>query len=964
MRPSLLTLAMGVAAIAVAVAQEEKQGTVVAFEATDEGGVLRLSGGASYGVPAAVYETYRGTLNALERGSTVAFSLDANGQLARIRRVGQDESRGQIRTGRLVKVEDIGGRQWLVIDDDRFQLPLEVYKNSPLPYLKRGSPIRIVVEKGVVVSVTQARDEGGIRTEELELVQRSRRHDEVKINGREYRFLERGPQAIKASPRLPDGTYAGIETIKLEDVKSFENPAAAQRGGTDASTPEGEGDALEQLGVQVGDTIGLGLESGQVTALDAETCELRVWRNEAWGPNRSFKRVEIGNSARRVPLTSQSAIPLQGGEVHVRVHRTRNASKGGLEFAVEVVHDLSDQVLVSAKLKFHLGGLNMVPGSEAKRVEEAPVPVLFAGQLAKLTHRVIDEAWLDGWVELQLERDALVPLASPGAKAHLLAALGQEPADLNELTKTFLAAGGNGDEDLLRILIERALYPPGAGSIDAEKHAEAAVAGLERAGDRAARLIVGDLFFLDRNLRRAVLEKGELRYEPLNRMKVDPPAYKKELIRLLGRLPGALKGEAGQKVFQLYQEQQDHLGEAIQRAYAARPAEAIEALLAVATSTHSGSTQEELKRAEDAATLLRRLGQSVLDEMLRELRRREIPVGPLQELRQKQGITPGEVVHQALALLVADSLRRRREALDARVKEAMELQSGQKWGEALTILRDVLRQDSAHDGALEQLPTVLVSLATKQRAEGGRGEAAQHLEEAVELLPPARQLLAKAPLAEIYLEVAREDAESLSIRAHPHPCAARIRPTNVGEGFPGQPVGGWVELDLGGGRKGYLPTAVVRESTPGRWDVVATTVPRDDVVKLLGLVRQNSSALQAQADEVEGGLYARDGEARYQEGDFQGAVAFFEQARPLAPTDPRLALANKAWMKANMAYLLAIGAVILVAIGVGVMQLFSRPRKVKFSGEFKHYGANRTARERDLDLGEEGAPSAQAAPPG
>lgn len=952
-----LALAAPFALVGPAAAQEEQFGTVKTFEATADGGVLVLAGGVHFGVPKAVYEAHRETLNGLREGSSVAYVLDRSGALQKIREVAREEdgSRQRVYSGKLVKVEKIGDMWWLFMDEHRWPIPLEVYTKSELPFMKRGNPLRVVVEKGRVVEVARGvLSEDTLKPEHWDRIQRSHRNDDVFVNGRAYKFVDSDLQAIKVSPKLPDGSHLGVETIKLEDIKSFQNPAAdARAGGGGTSGGASGGDALDQTDVRLGDTLGLGLDSGQVVTLDEEVCELRVWRNETWGPVRTWKRAELTGPVRRVSLSSQTTTAVEGGEVRLRVHRSRHATKSGLVFEVEVDHDLKDKVMVGARVKFHLGGLAMSPGSPGEKVEEEPVPVLFAGQQARLVHRVTDDGLMDGWAEVHLGEGAVVPLASPGAKAHLIAAICAETADLNELTRVYEAAGGNGDEDLLRILVERTLYPP-SGPIDQPKHAEAALAGLERAGQKAARLIVGDLFYLDRNLKRASLQRsGELIYEPLNRMDTEPAAYKQQLILLLGRLPGALRGELGQRVFSLYMDRED-LNEAIQRAFSARPAEAMETLLEVATSTHSGSTPEEVRRAEAAAALLRRLGDAVLEEMLGELRKRDISVVELQAQRQKPGVTPGEMVDRALALLVSDAGRRRRALLDQRVTVAVDLEGQEKWAEALEVLREVLRQDKGHEGALEHLPVVLVNLARVRRAEA-RGEAALLLEEAAQVLPPARKMLAHAPLAELYLEAAREDAQGISIRARPHPGGARLRMANPGEGFPGKVVDTeWVELEMGE-KKGYVRLSAVRETGPGQWSVMEGESPLAMIEPQLNRVRSLSTALEAQANQVQGELLARDALAHYEAGDFHGALPLFEQARALAPTDPRLSHERSAWMKAHLAYLLAVGAVVLVGLGVGVMQLFSRPRKIKFSGEFRHYGANRSARERDLDLGEEGA---------
>ena len=50
--------------------------------------------------------------------------------------------------------------------------------------------------------------------------------------------------------------------------------------------------------------------------------------------------------------------------------------------------------------------------------------------------------------------------------------------------------------------------------------------------------------------------------------------------------------------------------------------------------------------------------------------------------------------------------------------------------------------------------------------------------------------------------------------------------------------------------------------------------------------------------------------------------------------------------------LMGIGAVVTFVLGIILMQIFSRPKKVKFAGEYQHYGADRAKRDRDLDVDE------------
>src|SRR5690606_33945491 len=138
----------------------------------------------------------------------------------------------------------------------------------------------------------------------------------------------------------------------------------------------------------------------------------------------------------------------------------------------------------------------------------------------------------------------------------------------------------------------------------------------------------------------------------------------------LAEVPGALRPPHGGRLFDLYLSTDD-LGEPIEAAFTRRPAEAVDSLLDVATSTTSASSAEEIRRAERAAAMLQRLGSAVLDEILKELRRREISVDALQRAIDEGGAEkPSEIVGMALATLIQDDVRKRRIALDQEVERA------------------------------------------------------------------------------------------------------------------------------------------------------------------------------------------------------------------------------------------------------------------------------------------------------
>jgi len=929
----------------------------VAIRASDDGAVLELAGNARYGMSTAVYRANRPLLLSLEAGDRIRVALDDTGAVVDVRRAAGARDAGDDRrelTGSFEKLETVGERYWITVEGERFQVPIELYNDRVyaqiLQFLDAGDTVRVTTRKGYVVDIARAHADTSVDPGVWDTIQRSERGDEVEINGDTYRFKRYTLHHVYATPRLPTGDFGGTIGIDLRDVDAFENPAADERAGPDDGDDVGiavdGADPFERLQVEVGDTVGIGLDSGQLLELTEEECILRVWRNETWSGVQSWQREEI-EQVRRVTLTRQETVPLDRGDLHVRINRRCAAAHEGLSFEVVVSHDIEQAILTGASLRFLLGPVGMEPTDEPQAVEEVPLPDVFAGGRAAIYHRV-RSGLRDGRVELAFTPQDLLSIDDEEARPLILKALVAEQGDLEALGRILKSAVRNGDEALVRYTIDQALYPEVEDPNEAGRKAQLATAALRAAPDRVAGIVVRDLYFQDRNLKRTLLFRGRLREEALSRLGTAPIPYKRDLIGLLAEVPGGLSGEHGEQLFDLHLQRED-LSQAIHDAFAARPEEAVALLLPYVIAP---DVEADDPRHAQAVHVLRSLGTPALDPLIAELRARNLPSTDIEQGRSA-GVAPDELVHAALEQLVEDAIAEQRALLDQRVGEARGLADEEAWGDALRLVDFVLARDPTHQGAQELRPQLQVSLA-RELATGARGEAARLLEQAIEDLPKKRRGRAESLLGGLYLDAAREASEGVAIRASAHDVGSLIRHAKPGEGFSGAPEGfDWTRVELRGEpAAGFIRSTLAKRVKPGRYAAKEES-PLEVITALLDRARELAPNKEVDANEVEGHVLAREAARKYEAGDYQGALPLFEQAEAYAPSDERLALAKWCWIKAYRPYLFSVGGVLFLAAGIGLLQLFARPKKVKFEGEFRHYGANRAERERDLALGED-----------
>ena len=137
------------------------------------------------------------------------------------------------------------------------------------------------------------------------------------------------------------------------------------------------------------------------------------------------------------------------------------------------------------------------------------------------------------------------------------------------------------------------------------------------------------------------------------------------------------------------------------------------------------------------------------------------------------------------------------------------------------------------------------------------------------------------------------------------------------------------------GKEGYVRSKIVSKAPTG-FRVSAKVTPYAILESQLEEAKKFDPGTAARIKVLMGRLAAREAEIRYRNGEFEAALAFFETAKADAPDDPRLEHYTACWAKANTTLLGGVAAVILLGLGFGVLAIFSRPKKVKFSGEYKH----------------------------
>lgn len=948
----------GLAAPAPAQEGQALAGTFVALQEAAGERFLVLRGGARLGIPAEAWTRLQGVLEGLESGDAVSYTLDANKRLATLERRAQAEAaRRQNVAGRFERYQNLAGRHWLELDGDRrFQISEEEYTklSRVILFLKKGDPVRVGVERGWVLEVLRGAPPKDLDPEVEAAILASEPGDVVLVNGQPARFLSANLTEVRIQPQVP-GTdppkfvEGGTQSIPLERVVGFVNPRLQVKQ-ADAVR---EKDPFDEAGVRPGDMIGVGIRQGQLLDLTDETYTLREWRNDEWADVVTERR-QGAPPIRAVSLTSQVVVPLPEGELTLRVARARSAREGGLKIEARLTHTADAHLVVGGRLKVTLFALSREPSPAPLATEEAALPTLFPGVEVAIEHRPQAEGAVDARVELELAPEQFVAVASPQAKGPLVQVIEAATASnsLDLLARAYKAAAGNGDLELARLLLCRALAVPGPPA-SREEHRELLRRSLALFGEPIGPLVLGEVDAVDRDLTITTIERGQLKRAPLPGT-TRPLEWKRRMIELLGHVPGALEGEVGRRLFDLARTRDDFL-EPLLTAFTSRPDEAVSVLLGLATGTTDSSSDDERERAERAARVLARLGAPMLDPLFTELRRRDVDTSELERMRAAVGASrANEVVMRSLEVLIEVALARERAKLDAQVEAARERSAGRDWAGAITLLEQVLARSPQHPEARELLPKALVARG-EELASGDRGAAGELFRRALEYPDPAVQARAKPAYGQLLLDAVREEVEVVVIRDRPAHFGALVRPAAFGESFGGQETDGdYVRVQLGADAWGYVRRKCLTQSGPEAWTISDPAPTFDTIERALEAVLEVAPSLELQVAQTRGQLCAREAKARYDVEDYQAALALFERARELAPTDERLQLYWSCMLRARKNTILMVAVLLVFVVLIWAARAFAKPKTVQHVGEYKYYGAERSRRERDLDV--DGAP--------
>ena len=916
--------------------------------------LLLVEGGGRYGVSTEVYARYKAVFKGLVKGARITLDLEGT-QVTAISAVGQDADNARVsREGVFRRFDDAKQRIWLEGGAN-----FGIGKSLPgktlarLLTLERGVRLRLVLERDVVVDVALVQEEA---QEELAAVKRildaSRPNDEVQLRKlRDPQFLEFKVVTIRAAevvftPRVA-GRYMGRVTIKRAEIEELVNPAADKRlEGKVAEgdpLPEAERDPFSDA--RVGDMIGVGfVDIGQLVSLDEQTYSLRSWRNGRWEPEPQTRPRSSAKSIRYEGLLSTETLPLEGGELLLEIKRFRNAREGGLRIEVRLSHSVKSALLVGFEVRFLLSRQPcMEPGSKPDGVVvQQVINPLFVDQRYTLEQKIPDDTFLDARVEVGVLPRHVIVLKGADARAHLITALENWTRPMDDLVGPLRAAAANGDASLCQVVIGKAIQVGELLRLGKNKEAQQVDLELELRrtldafGPLAQKLLLELLFTPDRRLRHWQIRAGAIEQAGLPR-DLKPLEYKKRILVILTQLKAGIRGEVGQRLFDLFLERGEDFKDDVVQAFRAEPDAAVDALLNVAIDI-----KDKIK-ADRAAILLRGLGEPILPALFADLRARKVDPAPL-EKALASGTNPDRVVGEAVQMLVRRAYEEVNKELTRQVERAEEARAQGRLEEASKILNEVLARQKGHPGASQLLPRVRVDRGRRLIGEGKRGLGALAIEKAIPELPPGEQIVAKRLLGGLLLDSVEEEIDALVLRAQAHPAgeivgAIEFAQTYASSGDTTSAFDDWVPLNVGE-IKGYARRKVLAEAPTG-YRVATRAVPFTSLEEQIQLATSFDASQASRGKILFGRLSAREGEDRYRQGDFEGALTYFDAAKEDAPNDPRLDLYWTCYAKANTTTIGGVSAVVLLGIGFAAMSIFSRPKKVKFSGEYQHYGAER-----------------------
>ncbi len=781
-------------------------------------------------------------------------------------------------------------------------------------FLKKGDKVHLTTKRGWALRIEKGwKTEASLQTALIAKLQRASEGDRVLINGQPYLFLAFTGDQVKVSPKLPGGDfgYSGEEMVSLSTIETFE-PAPQEEGQVKVDLAT---DTLQIFKVEAGDTVKLTLGGGAsltgvVAALSPTTCELLEWRGGAFGERRRVPRPQVQQVTHEW-LDSRHRVRLENGELVAELSRYRRAATGPLELKLSVVHDMPDVLVRDLAVQLHLrttvGG-----GGAAAGIETVSVPPLLPRRPHRVAHEVTLVTALD--LDVQLTGYRALGFEHPDVREPLLQAISRG-AGLPETAALYRGAGRAKDARLVRLLLTRALYPPARSGETAEDHAAAARAGLVEAGDVALDVVFEDLEAKDEALGLTTLDEGALAREPLPET-TPPLKHRRALVGLLPQLPGGVEGARGRILFAFHSKYTD-LAPAIEQAFAARPDVAAPLLLELAVPAKRGVAKAQ---TDAASAVLRAIGRPAIEPLVEALQAAGADLTPLGEVRQRYGKEqPFRVIEAALEVARAKRAEDWRRQLGGRLEEAKALGKEGRLPEAIELAREALRLDPEVPDGTRVLADLLHDLAVDREAEQLTGEAALLLEEAVRHRPASRASLARLMLAGV-----RQDLGAVVVRAQPHVGAPKIGGLLAGKRLPGKALSAeWVEVesDLG---TGYVH-ATCLDQAGGAFVVNAPRTPLVPIERAVGRIKELDATLRREADKVLGTYYALEAERLYEAANHDEAIDMFERAAALVPDDPRLGLATRNWIQANLG-ILGLLAIVLAGGGVGIGVLVQRHR--------------------------------------
>lgn len=833
--------------------------------------------------------------------------------------------------------------------------------------LKPRQQIRLVLERNIVIDLAVIKKSTSKELPAVkEILDSTAGGDEVQLRKlKDPQFYEFRVKTVRATevvltPRV-SGRYIGKVTIRRSEIAEIVNPAAKKRieqakGGGEEGGGEERADPFENI--RVGDMIGVTFDKGQLIDLDEKTYTLRGWRNGRWDAEAKPQPRTSAKSVRYEPLAHTQTVNVEGGQITLEVRRYRNAERAkdhphrGLRFEIVISHNVKTALLVGFEVRYHLSRKPcMAPdakgdGAVVKTVEKA----LFVEQRHEMVQLIPSDEYVDGRVELKVLPRHVIDLTAEGARKHLVKALESWNQPMEALAGALRAASANGDPNLCRVLIAHTVLLREhlrTGKAKSEQEADLELElrkALDEFGEATPRLIIETLFGQDRRLRHWTIRSSGIEQVALPN-EIKPLAYKRGLIQLLATLETGLKGVPGRRLFDLYLERSEDFKDEILTAFRGQPEAAVSSLLHVAIDI------KDKEKADRATVLLRGLGQPILPALFADLRRRKVDPSKLEE-KLKAGKNPEIVVSEAVDYLVKraheDAGRERLRV----VQQADEARAQGDFKKALELVRSVLAQKKRHSEASALLPKILLEQGKRLLSDGKRGEAAISLQESAETFNGPGSLQPKKILATMLVDGADEEIDALVIRSAPHPAAAVVAQVQFGAQLESSDSNAsafdeWVAVQTPDGKEGYVRSKIVSKAPTG-FRVSAKVTPYAILESQLEEAKKFDPGTSARIKVLMGRLAAREAEIRYRNGEFEAALAFFETAKADAPDDPRLEHYTACWAKANTTLLGGVAAVILLGLGFGVLAIFSRPKKVKFSGEYKHYGQERV-RETDRE---------------